>query len=298
MSWVPQVHHRDEWGATPWRGSTYHIDIAARDYLFTHYYGYEMPERYRVGEAMARHVESIHLRKGWAGVGYGLMVDLVGEVFVGRGWELVGAHCPNFNTRGMSIFFACGGSQPLSHAQQRTGRYLYDQYKAMRQGRVHHLVTHGDKYPTSCAGPVITPWTHADMPLRDVAPVPVIPKPAPLPIPKLRLNVDGQLGPNTIRALQERLRASGRGGLDRKLLVVDGVNGPNTTAALQRYLNMKLSGRDLVVDGLGFAQKNNYVTNTHKALQRWLGVHPDGQLDHPVSYTVKRMQDRLNRGNF
>jgi hypothetical protein len=53
-----------------------------------------------------------------------------------------------------------------------------------------------------------------------------------------------------------------------------------------------------VVDGKGFVQRNGYTSNTNRALQRWLGSPVDGTLSSPVSLAVKRMQDRLNRGNF
>lgn len=296
----PTIIGRSAWGFNGWGGPTYHIDLLARDYFFNHYYGNTMPEQYRRGVALPRHIDALHKARGWVGIGYGFVVDLDGVAYQGRGWDLVGAHCPNFNTRGMSVFYAVGGTQALTDAQKATGRWLRDQHAATRAGKAFNVVVHGDRHPTACAGPVVNPWVHGGMIVANRPPASPIPNLPATPIvrPPQKLSVDGDLGPNTIRALQNRLNAAKMRGLNGKALVVDGQNGANTTAALQRYLNSKLGGRDLVVDGKGFVQRNNYTSNTNRALQRWVGSPVDGTLSDPVSLAVKRMQDRLNRGNF
>jgi hypothetical protein len=305
---APTILSRAAWGFSGWRGTTYHVDLAARDYFFNHYYGNKMPEQYRLGVALPKHIDALHKANGWVGIGYGYVIDLDGVAYEGRGWSLVGAHCPNFNTRGMSVMYAVGGDQKLTDAQKATGRWFRERHAASRGDKILTTVVHGDRYPTSCAGDAsVNPWVHGGMllPLGPASPIPSlppVPQPAPVPPvvikPSFKLSVDGRLGRNTISALQTRLRAAGMRGLDNRPLAIDGINGKNTTAALQRYLNAKLAGPDLLVDGMGFKQENNYKSKTNAALQRWLATPIDGTLSSPISVAVKRMQDRLNRGNF
>lgn len=302
----PTIVPRSAWGFSGWAGPTYAVDIGARDYFFNHYFGNAMPEQYRRGNALPQQIHKEHLANGWVGIGYGFVIDLDGIAYEGRGWGLVGAHCPNFNTRGLSVMYAVGGDQPLSDAQKTTGRWFRDEHARRRGNLGITTVVHGDRYPTACAGKIVTPWVHGGMIVPVTAPAPVpVPQPQPptpaYPVPAFKLSVDGKLGANTVRALQTRLRATGLRGKDGKILVVDGITGVNTTWALQNYLNAKLTGANIVVDGYGFSDnlKASYgPTQTVKQLQRWLASPQDGVLSYPSSAAVKRMQDRLNRGNF
>ncbi len=290
----PKIVTRAEWGALPWQRPVYHIDIAARDYFFNHYHGGK-PKHDR-GVAMAKEVEAIHRAQGWAGTGYAFMVGQDGVGYEGRGWELVGAHCPGFNTRGVSVYYAVGDDQEASPAAKATGRWLRDEH-VRRRAKSVVTTFHGVEYPTSCCGKPTIAWVKAGMPTTaieptgDKAPIPVkVVAKAPI---KAVLVKDGWLGTNTYRALQTRLITAGFS------CGPGGANGqirPATVQALQRYLNAKLGGPDLRVDGEGFRQDGKkYLTIA--ALQRWLGMPQDGFLSSP-SEAVQRMQDRLVRGNF
>jgi hypothetical protein len=291
---APRIVTRAEWGAHPWATPVYHIDIEARDYFFNHYHG-GIP-RNDHGVAMAKEVEAIHLRQGWAGTGYGFMVGQDGVPYEGRGWELVGAHCPGFNTRALSVYYAVGLDEVVSAAAKATGRWIRDEQARRRAGKILHSTWHGKHYPTACCGKPTIAWVAAGMPAAGVvvqvaSPLPSVLTTAPKP-PKASLTRDGKLGRLTYLALQTRLTAAGM-----KPGPIDGDFGPASTKALQRYLNAKLGGADLLVDGVGFAQ-DDQVYKTVRALQRWLGTPQDGKLSTPTSTAVSRMQDRLNRGNF
>lgn len=104
------------------------------------------------------------------------------------------------------------------------------------------------------------------------------------------LDVDGQLGPNTIRTWQRIMGT-----------VQDGVITPipgysNLVAAVQRHLNSHI-GAGLTVDGQGI-QQDGRVYATVRALQRYLGTPQDGKLSSPVSECVRALQGRLNLGWF
>lgn len=121
-------------------------------------------------------------------------------------------------------------------------------------------------------------------------------KPPPPPPPhRPALAVDGAYGPLTVKELQRQLNAA-----IGARLVVDGVPGYHTDSALQRYLNRKLSGPDLAVDGVAtgynlytrYPRYGSYQSIRH--LQRFLGTHQDGYFDKGDSAAVRALQRRLN----
>ena len=85
-----------------------------------------------------------------------------------------------------------------------------------------------------------------------------------------KLTVDGELGPQTIRAMQKAF------GVDQ-----DGEWGPATTSAIQKHLGVTVDG------DLG--------PQTIKALQRALKVNADGEIGPE---TVKALQTWLNAGGY
>lgn len=104
------------------------------------------------------------------------------------------------------------------------------------------------------------------------------------------LDVDGRLGPHTIRTWQ-RIMGTPQDG------VITPIPGhSDLVAAVQRHLNAHI-GAGLAVDGQGI-QQDNRVYNTVRALQRYLGTPQDGRLSVPVSDCVRALQGRLNLGWF
>jgi hypothetical protein len=96
------------------------------------------------------------------------------------------------------------------------------------------------------------------------------------------LAVDGQFGPQTIKALQWRLNFDGA----KPPLVIDGEFGPLSTQMLQDRLNA-VAG-PVTIDG-------QIGPETISALQRHLGVPVDGQWGPQTS---SRLQELLNAGSF
>lgn len=84
------------------------------------------------------------------------------------------------------------------------------------------------------------------------------------------LDVDGEWGPKTTKALQEALGIDGAGKF-----------GEKTTKALQKKLGV-------TADGI-------FGPESKKALQKYLGVTVDGVVG---PQTVKAMQKKLNAGTF
>jgi hypothetical protein len=104
-------------------------------------------------------------------------------------------------------------------------------------------------------------------------------KPAATPSKPKALDVDGQWGDTTTKALQRVLKVN-----------VDGDLGPKTIKALQSKLKGTVNSR-LDVDG-------DLGPHTIAALQKYLRSPVDGRISKPKSQMVMQLQRRLNAGSF
>lgn len=152
---------RDRWGAHEWAGPVYSVPLSVRTEVLVHYHG--GPPHDASGVAMAVEIEAIHLDKGWAGVGYNFMVGQDGVIYEGRGWSLVGAHCPGHNRTGIGIYVAVGGDQKPTAEALHAVRELYDE-ACRRTGRQLRKSWHGANYATECPGSRLIAWVRAGMP--------------------------------------------------------------------------------------------------------------------------------------
>jgi hypothetical protein len=107
------------------------------------------------------------------------------------------------------------------------------------------------------------------------------------PIPNPSLDVDGRLGPLTVRRWQQVMGTPVDGIISTPSMLVK---------AVQRHLNAAI-GAGLVIDGIGIRQDGKFY-HTVKALQAYLGTPQDGVMSVPVSSVVKAVQTRLNEGRF
>ncbi|XP_049767822.1 peptidoglycan-recognition protein LC-like [Schistocerca cancellata] len=56
-------------------------------------------------EAKMRSMQDFHMGKGWLNIGYNFIVGGDNRVYVGRGWDTVGAHSPTYNFKSVGISF-------------------------------------------------------------------------------------------------------------------------------------------------------------------------------------------------
>lgn len=235
-----QYVSREQWGAKPWATAPYVARWSQRTEVLVHYHG--NPPRVSRGPQVARDVDAIHHDNGWAGVGYNWLVDLDGVVYEGRGWGLVGAHCPDHNTSGIGIYVAIGGAQKPTDAALRAVRDLYDQACRLA-GRQLRKSWHGENYATACPGLPLIGWVRGGMVRPGAGPALAVPAATKTPVTLRRLlkrgakgkdvetvqrivgtTPDGDFGGLTESAV---IRWQGRRGLDP-----DGIVGPATAKAM------------------------------------------------------------------
>lgn len=151
---------RSQWGARAWRDQPFSTPLSTRTHFLVHYHG-GIPRNDR-GDANAKEIEAIHYANGWSGIGYNFIVGQDGAIREGRGWLLVGAHCPNYNKIGIGVYVAVGGDQKPSDEALAAVRWLYEE-ACRKTGKTLVQGWHGKYYSTACAGPRLIDWVKNGM---------------------------------------------------------------------------------------------------------------------------------------
>jgi hypothetical protein len=171
----PAIHPRSAWGFPGWgdpKHPPYAVADSARTEFFVHYEG-GTPTK-DTGAVAMRDIDAGHRANGWSGIGYNFVVMLDGSAWEGRGWGLVGAHCPNHNTSGVGVQIHLGGAQQPTRAALATCRALYDE-ACRRSGRKLMIKGHQDGYATECPGVILEHWVKAGLPVSSAPSIPSTP---------------------------------------------------------------------------------------------------------------------------
>lgn len=102
--------------------------------------------------------------RGFADIDYNHLVrGTTGEIYEGRGWDVIGAHTTGFNTNGVGVCII--GEDTASPAAMESVRWLYEQYNA-RCRKTLKIRGHRDLATTGtdCPGDHVYAWVHAGMP--------------------------------------------------------------------------------------------------------------------------------------
>ncbi|MCG5220254.1 N-acetylmuramoyl-L-alanine amidase [Streptosporangium soli] len=194
---------RKNWGARAPR-SRYTVTWSQRTEFFVHHTA--GPKTQTVKAIQAYHLDG----NGWSDVGYNFLVDELGTIYEGRGWCVVGAHCPDHNTSGESVAYI-GDDNPTEAAKQAIA-WLYGE-ASRRAGRTLRLLGHGDRYATDCPGPRLQAWVNAGMPLKTATPKPKPFDPSEALVKKLPTLRKGDKGWH-VKTVHYLLLARDYGGLD------------------------------------------------------------------------------------
>lgn len=160
---------RKTWGARAPR-NRYTVTWAQRTEFFVHHTA--GPKTQTIQQIQAFHMGP---SRGWSDIGYGHLVDADGKIYEGRGWLVVGAHCPGHNRSGESVAYI--GDDDPTPAAKRAIRWLYDE-ACRRAGKKLKMLGHGQRYATSCPGPKLQAWVNTGMPV-EAAEKPAKPTPKP-----------------------------------------------------------------------------------------------------------------------
>lgn len=159
-----KINSRASWKFPGWASPPFTVGDKDRTEFVVHYEG-GTPTRDTGGAAM-RSIDRVHRDKGWSGIGYNFVVMQDGTAWEGRGWNLVGAHCPDHNRSGVGVQIHIGGSQKPTAAALRTARALYDE-ACKRSERKLRIMGHQDGYATECPGKTLEAWVRASLPITE-----------------------------------------------------------------------------------------------------------------------------------
>lgn len=293
----PEIVPRAQWGArAPSQAWSTNIN-PERGGIAVHYEGPHMGLAWEHDHcaAVVRGIQNYHMdHNGWIDIAYSYLVCHHGYIFEGRGLHhRTAANGTNdSNQRYYAICYIAGEGDPMTDAARQgiNDGISLCQASGSAAGDIE---PHQHFIATSCPGQAILDWLHIGRPSTTtntpppVQPPPIQPPPPPPPAhapdgnPFTFLAVDGQFGPNTIKALQWKLNIDGAHGL-----VVDGLYGPATMRTLQARLNA--TNGPVAIDGI-------VGPRTIRALQIHVGAVADGIWG---PNTTRKIQQSLNAGSF
>lgn len=226
-----EIITRAQWGA---RAAKAVVKVAPskRLYYVVHYSGAPSTQSVRAIQDWC--MDAPPKGRGFNDIDYNFLVrGTTGQIYEGRGWDVVGSHTVGYNTNGLGVCVISDG--PISDAAKLAVRWLYEQAVA-RAG--HGLQIKGHRQlattGTSCPGNAIFLWVQGGM---------IAPSGGQGGGTVVRTLAFGMTG-DDVKALQTKLKikVDGSFGLLTKAAVVnfqlanglagDGVVGPLTRAKL------------------------------------------------------------------
>ncbi len=239
---------RQDWGAKAPKQTPIPMNADQLQRIFIHYTA--GPKDQSVAAIQRFH----QVTRGWNDIAYNYLVDDAGNIYVGRGWFVVGGHTAGWNSKSHAICWIGTEGEP-SDAAKASINYLIQDLRT-RVGRDLPVEPHSAVVKTSCPGAALRSWIASGRPVGAVVAPQPAPAPAPAPAPvkypatikpgsknaavvkqlqtelndhaknlgSAKLKVDGDFGPKTEKLLRAFQGAVG--------LVVDAIVGPKTWAKL------------------------------------------------------------------
>ncbi|XP_071036156.1 peptidoglycan-recognition protein SC2-like isoform X1 [Parasteatoda tepidariorum] len=156
---------REEWGAREPK----HIETMATPvpHLFIHHTAMGECFHFESCCKMMQTIQNFHMDdRGWDDIGYNFLIGGDGKVYVGRGWNRVGAHTYGYNRNAvaLSLMGDFSNKEPSSVMLNTTKSLIHH---AMSENYVMEnfkLHGHRDAGPTECPGTalynIIKQWPH------------------------------------------------------------------------------------------------------------------------------------------
>lgn len=149
---------RAQWGARSPKKTPTYVSPFKRVYFVVHYSGGPATQSIRVIQDWCMD------GRGFSDIDYNHLVrGTTGEIYEGRGFDVVGSHTVDYNTTGVGVCVISDG--PISDAAKTAVRWLYGQYNA-RCGKTLKLRGHRQLATTGtdCPGAEIFAWVQAGLP--------------------------------------------------------------------------------------------------------------------------------------
>lgn len=221
-----EIIGRSAWGARAPKG-IHTVPASMRTEFIVHYSGAPTTVNTTVRSIQDHGMDG----RDMADIMYNFLVrGSTGQVYAGRGWDVLGAHAVGHNTSGIGVCVITDG--PISDEAKASVRWLYAE-AVRRAGHALHVYGHRDVDPTDCPGAVIEAWlksgdvsreTSADYrELRSTDPM-LHGEDVRLVQLKVGVKADGWFGPATASAVKAWQKAHG--------LTADGIVGPLTRSRM------------------------------------------------------------------
>lgn len=155
-----KIISRAGWGARKPRSRTA-VEADARRWFVIHHSGGPVTQTVRAIQDWCMN-EPPHGR-GFSDIDYNFLVrGSTGEIYEGRGWDVVGSHTVGYNTTGIGVC-VIGNNEPLSDAAKDALLWLHAEGER-RAGRNLTVRGHGQLTATGCPGSRILDWIGQGLP--------------------------------------------------------------------------------------------------------------------------------------
>lgn len=151
-----KIIRRSEWGARKPRQRVT-VDASRREWFVIHHSGGPVTQTVRAIQDWCMD------GRGFSDIDYNFLVRAsTGEIYEGRGWDVVGSHTVGYNTTGIGVC-VIGDDAPLSDAAKDALLWLHEQ-GGRRAGHRLDIRGHGQLTSTDCPGPRILSWIGKGLP--------------------------------------------------------------------------------------------------------------------------------------
>lgn len=153
-----EIVTRAEWGARPPTSVT-PVPWSKRTEFIVHYSAASKTQT-------VKSIQNFHMdTNGWTDIGYNFLTDTKGQLYEGRGWDVLGTHTVGHNTSGIAICFI-GTDADVTDAAKATIRALAEEADRLKGSPLKRW-GHRDLDQTSCPGDDLWTWVHAGMPIEE-----------------------------------------------------------------------------------------------------------------------------------
>lgn len=178
----PQILYRNDWGARGPARTLTNLTPSHVKYCVLHWPG----SKGSIGttrstiDGYLRAWQSMHIYdRGWKDIAYNIGVDLLGRIYILRGWDKVDGSVKNMGGEVVSILAILGTNDKPTTPMLNSIAWVQNNFDKLL-GKKLTRTYHGKLRSTDCPGPNLTKWAKEGFPMNDTPPIvtpPVTPAP-------------------------------------------------------------------------------------------------------------------------